>query len=41
MDDATRVAVETVRDSPTRVERVVLVAFNAQAEAGYRAALES
>lgn len=39
MDDATRVAVETVRETPSTVERVVLVAFNEQAEAGYRAAL--
>lgn len=39
MADATRIAVQTVRATPTRVERVLLVAFNDQAERGYRAAL--
>lgn len=39
MADATRVAVETVRATPTQVERVLLVAFNEAAEQGYRAAL--
>lgn len=39
MDDATRIAVETIRSTPTRVERVLLVAFNEAAEEGYRAAL--
>lgn len=39
MDDATRIAVHTVRATSTRVERVLLVAFNEQAERGYRVAL--
>lgn len=39
MDDATRIAVETVRSTPTTAERVLLVAFNEAAEQGYRDAL--
>ncbi|GAA1388550.1 O-acetyl-ADP-ribose deacetylase [Luteococcus peritonei] len=39
MDDATRVAVETVRETESHLERVLLVAFNQHADAGYRAAL--
>ena len=39
MDDATRIAVETVRSTPTTAERVLLVAFNEGAEQGYRDAL--
>lgn len=39
MADATRIAVQTVRETPTRVERVALVAFNDTAEAGYREAM--
>ena len=39
MDEATRIAVDTVTATPTKVDRVVLVAFNAEAERGYRAAL--
>ncbi len=40
MDDATRIAVETVRSTPTTAERVLLVAFNEAAEQGYRDALD-
>lgn len=39
MAEATRIAVDTVRATPTRVAEVVLVAFGADAERGYRAAL--
>lgn len=40
MDDATRIAVETVHDTTTDVERVVLVAFSQDALDGYQRALE-
>ncbi len=39
MDEATRIAVETCRQTVTKVDTIYLVAFNAEAEAGYRAAL--
>ncbi|MEL4505380.1 O-acetyl-ADP-ribose deacetylase [Luteococcus sp. H138] len=39
MDDATRIAVQTVQQTPTSVQRVVFVAFNEAAETGYRQAL--
>ncbi|WP_420175930.1 O-acetyl-ADP-ribose deacetylase [Luteococcus sp. OSA5] len=39
MDDATRIAVQTVLATESRVQRVVLVAFNEAAEQGYREAL--
>ncbi|MEL4357623.1 O-acetyl-ADP-ribose deacetylase, partial [Luteococcus sp. H101] len=41
MDDATRIAVQTVRETPTNVQRVILVAFNEAAEVGYRQALQA
>lgn len=40
MDDATRIAVETVHDTTTDVERVVLVGFSQDALDGYQRALE-
>ena len=40
MDDATRIAVEIVRSTPTTAERVLLVAFNEAAEQCYRDALD-
>ncbi|MGO4957218.1 O-acetyl-ADP-ribose deacetylase [Luteococcus sp. Sow4_B9] len=39
MDEATRIAVQTVLTAPSQVELVLFVAFSAQAERGYRAAL--
>ena len=39
IDEATAVAVETILDTSTNVERVLLVAFGPAAEEGYRAAL--
>jgi O-acetyl-ADP-ribose deacetylase (regulator of RNase III) len=39
MESATRIAVETIQNTPTHVSRVVLVAFGSEAEAGYKAAL--
>lgn len=39
LDDATRVAVETVRNTQTQVVEVILVAFNSAAEQAYLAAL--
>lgn len=41
MVDATRIAVATVREAHTGVRRVILVAFKADAAAGYQAALAS
>lgn len=40
MDEATRIAVEACANADTKVEKVVLVAFNQDAEDGYRAALK-
>jgi O-acetyl-ADP-ribose deacetylase (regulator of RNase III) len=37
--DATRIAVETIRATPSAVKRAVLVAFSGVAETGYREAL--
>ena len=39
MDEATRIAVDTILATGTTVERVLLVAFGQAAEEGYRAAL--
>lgn len=39
MDDATRIAVDTVRSTATHVDEVIFVAFNDAAERGYRVAL--
>ncbi|MCG0217833.1 macro domain-containing protein, partial [Pseudomonas aeruginosa] len=39
MDEATKIAVETCLQADTKVETIYLVAFNTEAEAGYRAAL--
>lgn len=41
MAEATRIAVHTIRRTPTGVQTVLLVAFGADAEAGYLAALEA
>ncbi|MSS45086.1 O-acetyl-ADP-ribose deacetylase [Cutibacterium sp. WCA-380-WT-3A] len=40
IDEATRIAVKTCQQTTTKVETIYLVAFNAEAEAGYRAALK-
>ena len=41
LQDAARAAVETVRTTPTAVERVVLVAYDQAAETALRRALSS
>ena len=41
MYESTRIAVETCKQTDTSVETIYLVAFNAEAEAGYRSALEN
>ena len=41
MDSATRIAVETLRTTPTLVDRIILVGFTGAAIAGYRTALDA